>query len=407
MNIKETKERQIFHWKGINTKGEPISGTLESTHLVLAKNHLLLQEIRQLKIKPRHHAPSIYFQKKITAKEITEIIRQLSMMIHAGIPLFQSLQIMTANIQHPTLRQLIAEIQQHIEGGFSLAEAFRQFPKYFNGLFCQFIEIGERTGRLEWVLNQLITYREANEKMQQQLIKALTYPLFVLLFAIVITLGLLLGVVPQFQHLFHAMGSNLPPMTLWIIYLSDITQQHGILGITCISMIIMIFYLLKNRFPMVSQCFARLLLSTPIVGGIIKKASLARFCRTLSMTYSTGIPLLEALSFISGVMNHKLYRHATDCLRDKISLGQSLPQAMTQINAFPTPMISMVSIGDESGHIDTMLLHIADRYESELRLTIEEFSNLLEPVIMVIVGILVGGLIIGMYLPIFKMGSLL
>lgn len=317
----------------------------------------------------------------------------------------QAFDIVAKGQSNNRLKELIETIKQDIETGLTLAEAFIKHPQYFNELFCNLVDAGEKSGSLDIMLDKVATYKEKIETIKKKIKKALTYPIAVLVVALVVTTGLLIYVVPQFESLFKGFGADLPAMTKGVITMSEFMQSYwyiifGILG----SIIFAFVYAKKHSFEFAHKV-DRAMLKFPVIGAILEKASIARFARTLSITFAAGLPLVEALKSVAGATGNIMYAKATDKIREEVSTGQQMYLAMENTHLFPNMVIQMVAIGEESGALEKMLGKVADFYEEEVDNAVDSLSSLLEPIIMSILGILVGGLVVAMYLPIFKLGS--
>jgi len=328
-------------------------------------------------------------------------------MLSAGIPLVQSFDIVGSGHENASMQKLIFAVKAEVEGGSSLAESLAKHPLYFDDLFVNLVEAGEQAGALETLLDKIATYKEKTEAIKKKIKKALTYPAAVLVVAFVVTIILLIFVIPAFEDLFQGFGADLPAFTRMIIDLSEFVRDRGwALAIVAGAAVSTFFYFKKRSRPM-RHFLDRLALKAPIIGPIIQKASIARYARTLSTMFSAGVPLVEALESVSGATGNIVYELGVLEIRDEVATGQRLQQAMENTDLFPNMVIQMIAVGEESGSLDDMSAKVADFYEEDVDNAVDNLSSLLEPMIMSILGVLVGGLVIAMYLPIFKMGSVI
>lgn len=326
-------------------------------------------------------------------------------MIEAGIPLIQSFDIVAKGQSNQKMRDLIDTIKRDVETGLTLAESLQKHPAYFNELFCNLVDAGEKSGSLEIMLDKVATYKEKIETIKKKIKKALTYPMAVLVVAFLVTTALMIFVVPQFESLFEGFGADLPAMTRMVVDMSEFFQSYWYIMFGAIGGAIYAFIYFKNHSPQFAHSIDRAMLKFPVVGPILEKAAIARFTRTLSITFAAGLPLVEALKSVSGATGNILYAKATEKIREEVSTGQQMQVAMDNTHLFPNMVIQMVAIGEESGALEQMLGKVADFYEEEVDNAVDALSSLLEPIIMSILGVLVGGLVVAMYLPIFKLGS--
>jgi type IV pilus assembly protein PilC len=350
---------------------------------------------------------TVLFQKKgkVTTADIAIFSRQLATMLSAGIPLVQAFEIVGNGHDNPAMQKLILAIKQDVEGGTALAEALSKHPLYFDDLFVNLVEAGEQAGALETLLDKIATYKEKTEAIKKKIKKALTYPAAVLVVAIVVTTILLIFVIPEFEGLFQGFGADLPAFTRMVIDLSEFMRDKGwALLIVTIGAISGYMYMYK-RSRKLRETQDRVMLKAPVVGPILVKAAIARFARTLSTMFAAGVPLVEALNSVAGACGNIVYEDAVLAIRDEVSTGQRLQRAMTNTELFPNMVIQMIAVGEESGSLDEMSSKVADFYEEDVDNAVDNMSSLLEPIIMAILGVLVGGLVIAMYLPIFKMGA--
>ncbi len=342
---------------------------------------------------------------KVTPADIALFSRQLATMLQAGIPLVQAFEIVGNGHDNPAMQKLIQSIKTDLEGGTALAEALGKHPLYFDDLYVNLVEVGEHSGSLDTLLDKVATYKEKTEAIKKKIKKALFYPAAVVVVAIIVTTILLIFVIPQFESLFKGFGADLPAFTRMVIDLSKFMQSKGLFLLFVLVGGIMAFLAAKKRSRRLREAQDRLALKLPIVGQILVKAAIARFARTLSTMFNAGVPLVEALESVAGATGNIIYENAVLQMKDEVATGQRLQRAMENTGLFPNMVIQMIAVGEESGSLDSMSAKVADFYEADVDAAVDAMSSLLEPLIMAILGILVGGLVVAMYLPIFKMGS--
>ena len=394
-----------YQWTGVNRSGEKAEGAIDANSLAIAKAAVRKQGIIIKKIAKKRKPLFDKKNKKITSGDIATFSRQLATMIDAGIPLIQSFDIVSKGQKNERMRELIQTIKKDVETGLTLAEALQKHPVFFNELFCNLVDSGEKSGSLDLMLERVATYKEKIETMKKKIKKALAYPLAVLVVAFLVTAALLIFVVPQFESLFKGFGADLPALTRGIVSLSSFFQSYWYIIFAVVGGGVFGFIYAKKHYLSFAQGIERTLLKFPVIGNILVKASIARFARTLSITFAAGLPLVDALKAVSGATGNIVYANATDKIREVVSTGQQLQVAMENTHLFPNMVVQMVAIGEESGTLEQMLSKVADFYEEEVDNAVDSLSSLLEPIIMSILGVLVGGLVIAMYLPIFKLGS--
>jgi type IV pilus assembly protein PilC len=393
-----------YIWHGIDDAGTLINGEKTAANIAVLKHELIKQNISPLKISQKFNLNLL--TKKISAKQIADFSRQLSTLINAGIPLLSSLNIIERSAEQKNIPTLINKIKQDIESGLPLSEALKN-TNYFDALFCNLIYIGEQSGTLDIMLKHIANYQEQNAAMKRKIKKALFYPAAILGTAIIVTSLLLIFVIPQFAQLFHGFGAELPVYTQLIIKLADYLKKYSLFILLGIIGIIIVGKIAKKRYLGFAKLLDKIILHLPIIGQIVKKAIIARLCHTLAITFKAGLPLSEALQIITQTCDNKVYQEVLIIMQDQVAAGQTISSVMQNNPLFPFRTIQMITIGEESGSLDTMLIKIAEIYESEVNFITDNLNNLLEPAIMIILGILIGGLIIGMYLPIFKLGSVI
>lgn len=405
MAEKAISKDSLFAWEGADKRGARVKGETRGHNIAVIKADLRRQGINPIKVSKKSTLFAGSRKKKITPKDIAILSRQLATMMSAGVPLVQSFEIIGRGHDNPSMQDLILSIKADVEGGSSLTEALSKHPLYFDELFCNLVQAGEHAGILEGLLHKIATYKEKIENIKGKIKKALFYPAAVVVVAFIVTAVLLIYVVPQFESLFKGFGADLPAFTLFVLGISKIFQKWwwAIFG----GIFLTIYGLLewKKRSIKLQHTLDRALLKMPIMGPILNKAAIARYARTLSTMFAAGVPLVEALQSVAGATGNIIYSDAVMQMRDNVSTGQQLQLAMRQTNLFPNMVVQMVAIGEESGSLDAMLGKVADFYEEEVDNAVDSLSSLLEPLIMVVLGVLVGGLIIAMYLPIFKLGS--
>ncbi|MDW3096324.1 MAG: type II secretion system F family protein [Gammaproteobacteria bacterium] len=394
-----------FLWEGLDRKGSKVKGESQASSEILLKADLRRQGINPLKVKKK--AKSLFGNggKKIIPKDIAVFARQLATMMTAGVPLVQSFEIIGRGHENPNMQELVLSIKNDVEGGTSLADALEKQPKYFDALFCNLVGAGEQSGALESLLDKVATYKEKTEELKAKVKKALFYPTAVLVVAFIVMTILLIFVVPQFQTIFQGFGADLPAFTQMVINLSDFFQSYWWLVFAGIAAAFVAFKMAKQRSPKMRRWLDIMSLKIPVVGGILEKSAIARFARTMATMFAAGVPLVEAMESVAGASGNALFYEATMKMKDDVSTGTQLQQSMKQTGIFPNMMVQMVAIGEESGALDEMLSKVADFYEAEVDNLVDGLSSLLEPLIMAVLGVLVGGLVIAMYLPIFKMGA--
>lgn len=397
-------EKVEFLYEGTNRGGTKVKGEIFALNDALAKNELRKQGINPLKVKKK---PKSLFggAAKITPSDIAIFARQMATMMQAGVPLVQSFEIIGQGNDKQNMQKLILGIKTEVEGGVSLAEALTKQPLYFDPLFINLVNAGEQSGALETMLDKLATYKEKVEALKAKVKKALFYPIAVLVIAFVVTVILLVFVVPQFQEPFDSFGADLPALTIFVINLSAFMQSWWWVIALGIAGTVYTIIRLKKTSPKMQGAFDRMALKAPVVGEITTKSAIARFSRTLETMSAAGVPLVEAMESVAGATGNIIYHNASLKIKDEVSQGTQLQTSMRNTGLFPNMAIQMVSIGEESGSLDDMLAKVADFYETEVDNAVDALTSLLEPIIMSVLGVLVGGLIVAMYLPIFKLGS--
>jgi type IV pilus assembly protein PilC len=401
----EKQELTLFVWEGTDRNGGRAKGEVNSRSEMTAKAELRRQGIKVAKIKKKSKPLFGAAKKKIVTKDIAVFSRQLATMLSAGVPLVQAFDIVGRGHENPSMQELILGIKADIEGGSPLAEALKKHPLYFDELFCNLVHAGEQAGVLETLLHKIADYKEKTESLKAKIKKAMSYPIAVIVIAVVVSAILLIFVVPQFEELFKGFGADLPAFTQMVINLSRFLQAYWYVMVGVIVGVGFVFTKLKQRSPAFNQLLDRLVLQIPVVGEIMNKSAVARFARTLATMSAAGVPLVEALLSVAGACGNIVYAKAVMQMREEVATGAQLQVCMRQAELFPNMVIQMVAIGEESGSLDSMLAKVADFFEEEVDNLVDALSSLLEPMIMAILGVVVGGLVIAMYLPIFKLGS--
>lgn len=403
----QAKKLQTFNYECKNSQGHKVTGEVNALTLALAKADLMRQGLKPVKVKRASKPIMIGGKKKVTAADVCYFSRQMATMMSAGVPLVQSFDIVAKGTDNESLKDLVLKIKSDVEEGRSFSEALTQHPKYFDSLFCNLVAAGEASGALEALLDRVATYKEKAESIKRKVKKALFYPTAVMVVAVIVTAILLVFVVPQFEELFKGFGADLPVFTQFVINLSKFMQAWwwALLGVFIGIGVGFVF--LKKRSKVFQRILDRIALKFPIIGNILHKAAVARYARTLATTFSAGVPLVEALDSVAGATGNILFTEAVLQIKEEVSTGAQMQQAMRNTNIFPNMVIQMVAIGEESGALDEMLAKVASIFEEDVDAAVDGLSSLLEPLIMAILGVLVGGLVIAMYLPIFKMGSVI
>ncbi|MGV6826028.1 MAG: type II secretion system F family protein [bacterium] len=393
-----------FNWEGTDARGKKVKGKSRAASEAAVRADLRRQGINPIKIKKVFGEIQLG-KPKVVPADIAIFARQLATMMQAGVPLVQSFDIVGRGHTNPAMQELLLSVKADIESGTSLTDALRKHPLHFDDLFCNLVQAGEQAGVLETLLDRIATYKEKTESLKKKIKKAMFYPIAVLVVAVVVTALLLIFVIPSFQELFQSFGADLPAFTQMVINLSELVRGSWFFILVGLAIFAIAFSNTYKRSRKFRELIDRMLLQLPVFGPIFHKSALARFCRTTSTMFAAGVPLVEAMNSVAGATGSVTYSNAVIQIRDDIASGQSMQIAMVQTGIFPHMVLQMVSIGEESGSLDDMLAKVADFYEEEVDNAVDALSSLLEPMIMVILGTLVGGLVVAMYLPIFKMGA--
>jgi type IV pilus assembly protein PilC len=397
-------ESAIFLWEGIDKGGRKTKGEISSSTPAIAKAELRRQGINTTKVKKKSKAFSLGGGGSVKPVDIALFTRQMSTMMRAGVPLVQAFEIVAGGVDKPKVATLIRALRDDVAGGSSFTGALRKHPLHFDDLFCNLVGAGEQSGALETMLDRIATYKEKTESLKAKVRKAMTYPAAVLVVAFIVSGILLIKVVPQFEEVFAGFGAELPAFTQFVINISEFTQQWWFLIVVAIGGTIATFMAARKRSKKLREAIDRIALKAPIFGNIIEKSAVARYARTLATTFAAGVPLVEALNSVAGSTGNSVYTKAVYQIRDDVSTGQQLNFSMRSTGVFPNMVVQMVAIGEEAGALDEMLDKSASYYEEQVDNAVDNLTALMEPMIMAVLGVLVGGLIIAMYLPIFQLG---
>ena len=402
----EKKSLDVFQWVGVSNRGKRLEGEITGNSIALVKAQLRKQGITPSKVK-RKAKPLFGIQsvQKVTPKDIALLTRQIATMLMAGVPLIQAIEMIGTGSSNKSVAKLMESIGDEVKAGQPLNQALRKHPRYFDDLYCDLVASGEQSGALDKIFDRVALYKEKSEALKSKIKKAMFYPIAVLVVALIVTSILLIFVVPQFQDIFNGFGAELPAFTLFVIAISEFMQEYW-----WIIVLIMAAFgygykeaLLKSQ--KLRDATDRLILKMPVVGMILNKAAVARYARTLSTTFAAGVPLVDALDSAAGASGNAVYRYAILDIKAEVSSGNQMNWAMRNSKIFPDMVIQMVAIGEESGSLDGMLGKVATIYEQEVDDAVDGLSSLLEPLIKAVLGVLVGGLIVAMYLPIFQLGA--
>ncbi|RUO49189.1 type II secretion system F family protein [Pseudidiomarina donghaiensis] len=397
------KEITEFAWTGINKRGQKVKGLMRADNDRAVRARLRDQGVMPKSVKKK--AKSLFGNKKITGGDIALFTRQIATMLSAGVPLLQSLEMVAKGVENPKIRDLMLTIANDVGAGSPLASALRKHPTIFDTLYCDLVDSGEQSGSLETIFDRIATYREKSEALKAKIKKALVYPASVIVVALVVTVILLVFVVPQFEAVFKDFGAELPAMTQFVVTLSEIVQAYFLYVAAGLIVAGWLFKRAYGKSQNLRDKVDAISLKVPVIKEILNKAAVARFARTLSTTFAAGVPLINALESAAGASGNAVYRDAIFRIRDEVTSGMQMNTAMQSQDLFPTLAEQMVFIGEESGSLDDMLAKVASIYEREVDDLVDNLTALLEPMIMVVIGVLVGGLIVAMYLPIFSLGQ--
>ena len=400
----KAKKLESYVWEGKDRRGNKAKGEMSGVSLALAKAQLRKQGIVPDKVKKKSK-PLFGGSKKITPFDIAMLTRQLATMMKAGVPLVQSFDIVSDGLENKGLQELVMSVRNDIASGTSFAGALRKYPRQFDDLYCNLVDSGEKAGALEKMLDRIATYMEKTEILKKKVKKAMTYPIAVVVVAIVVTAILLVKVVPQFESLFNGFGAELPVFTQMVVRLSEWMQTWWFVVMLGIIGTIVLFKESKRRSQKFSDAVDKYVLKVPVMGEILDKSAVAKFGRVLSTTFAAGVPLVDALESVAGATGNAVYRDAIMRIRSDVSSGTQLQASMRAQDVFPVMAVQLTAIGEESGNLDEMLEKVAEHYEAVVDDMVDNLTALMEPMIMSVLGVLVGGLIIAMYLPIFQMGQ--
>jgi len=400
--VRAIKRDLPFAWEGRDKRGQRIKGKSLAPDEASLRVELRRQGIAPSKIRKQSQRLK---GGRVNPGDIAIFSRQLATMLASGIPMVQSFEIVGSGSDKPALQKLILDIKADVESGTSLHEALGKHPLQFDDLFVNLVEAGEQAGALETLLDKIATYKEKTEAMKKKVKKALFYPAAVMIVAFIVTIILLIFVIPEFQSLFQGFGANLPAFTQFVINISEVVQHDGIFLGLILGGIVFAFFYFKKRSRKMREILDRITLKLPIIGPIINKAAIARYARTLSTMFAAGVPLVEALESVAGACGNIVYEDAVMKMKDEVATGQRLQRAMEARGIFPNMVVQMIAVGEESGSLDTMAGKVATFYEAEVDNAVDAMSSLLEPLIMVVLGVIVGSLVIAMYLPIFHLGQ--
>ncbi|MBJ6611955.1 MULTISPECIES: type II secretion system F family protein [unclassified Thiothrix] len=392
----------MYVWEGVNRNGVKIRGETQAIN-----PNWLRAELRRKGINPGriYKKPKAWFKPAIKPGDVAQFARQLTTMMRSGVPMVQSLEMIASSGDNPSVRELVKRVAQDIESGASLGNALAKHPKYFDKLFVNLVKAGEQAGTLETMLDKVATYKEKSESLKAKIKKALMYPIIVIVAAVVVSAILLIWVIPQFKEVFSSFGADLPAFTLFVIAMSDWLQANWWIPLLGMSAIGYAFAEAKRRSKAFDRFIDRISLKFPIIGNILNLSAIARFSRTLSTMFAAGVPLVESMDSVAGATGNAVYEDATRRMQEDTSRGVQLNTAMQTSQVFPNFVVQMTRIGEESGRLEEMLGKVADYYEEQVDNLVDTLSKQIEPLIMAVLGVIVGGLVIAMYLPIFKLGA--
>ncbi len=404
----KNKPAPIFIWEGADRNGNRKKGEVQASNMALAKAQLRREGINVLKIKVK---PKPLFgmggprRKAITPLDIAIFSRQMATMMKSGVPLVQAFEIVGTGHDNANMAEMIMAIKNDVEGGSSLTESLKKFPLYFDDLYCSLVQAGEHAGILDSILDRVATYKEKTEALKSKIKKAMFYPIAVIVVAVIVVTILLMFVIPEFEDLFSGFGAELPAPTLVVVAMSHFVIDYWWALFGGIGATLYIFFYFKKRSRKMRHFLDKLSLKMPVIGPILEKAAIARYARTLETMFAAGTPLVEALGSVSGAVGNIVYSDAVEQIQQEVSTGTQLNKAMSNVNLFPNMVLQMTAIGEEAGSLDSMLGKVADFYEAEVDNLVDGLTSLLEPIIMAVLGVIIGGLVVAMYLPIFQMGN--
>ena len=403
----KVKEKDIFVWSGVNRKGKKINGELPANNIIELKAQLRKQGITPSRVKKK---PKTLFgiggDKPITPGDIAVVTRQIATMLGAGVPLVQTIEMIGSGHDNGNMRKILSSIVGKLSSGIPLSDCLRDHPLYFDDLYCDLVASGEQSGALETIYGRIATYKEKSEALKSKIKKAMVYPIAVLVIAFIVTSILLIFVVPVFQEIFAGFGAELPAFTLFVIAISDFMQAYWYLGLAGLYIAFWLFKRVHRNSQKLRDRVDEMILKLPVLGSLLEKAAVARFAQTLSTTFAAGVPLIDALDSAAGAAGNAVFRKAILEVKAEVSSGMQMNLAMRNCKIFPDMVIQMVAIGEESGAVDDMLSKVANVYEQQVDDAVDGLTALLEPMIMAVLGVVIGGLIIAMYLPIFEIGKI-
>jgi type IV pilus assembly protein PilC len=397
----------VFLWQGRDKRGHKLKGQQIAASPNLVRAELRRQGINPITVRKKSKPLFGGAGSRVSAKDIAVFSRQMSTMLKSGVPLVTAFQIISGGMKNPRMATMLDKIRAEIESGGTLHESLAKYPVQFDELYVNLVKAGESAGVLDTILDSIATYKERIESIKGKIKKALYYPAAVIAVAIVVSSILLIYVIPQFETIFISFGADLPAFTRMVVNMSEFMQAWGVLVLGGIVGVIVAIVMAKKRSVRFAHWIDRMSLKLPIVGEILEKAAIARFSRTLAITFAAGVPLVDALKIVSGATGNAVFNEAAERIREDVAVGHQLQLAMQQTDVFPNMVVQMAAIGEEAGSLDTMLLKVAEAYEEEVSNSVDALSSLLEPAIIVFVGVLVGGMVIAMYLPIFKMAAVI
>ena len=400
-------EQSVFLWQGRDKRGTKLKGQQIATNPNLVRAELRRQGINPITVKRKPKPLFGGAGSRISSKDIAVFSRQLATMLKSGVPLVTSFQIISGGQKNPRMQTMVDKIRADVESGSSLYEALSEFPVQFDELYTNLIKAGESAGVLDTILDDIATHKERIESIKGKIRKAMYYPAAVITVAIIVTSILLIFVIPQFEAIFQNFGADLPAFTKMIVGASRFMKSNGLYILLTFIATVVAFIMVKKRSTKCAHCLDRVSLRIPIIGGILEQAAIARFCRTLAITFAAGVPLVDALDIVDGATGNTVFDNAAARIRENVAVGHSLQLSMQQTNVFPNMVIQMAAIGEEAGSLDEMLIKVAEAYEEEVSNAVDALSSLLEPLIIVFVGVIVGAMVIAMYLPIFKMAAVI
>ncbi len=408
MATKTTTNLDTYSWIGVNARGKKLEGEMSGASIALVKAQLRKQGITPSKVRKKPKPLlGISTEPKIIPKDIAMVTRQIATMLLAGVPLIQAIEMIGSGSEKKSIQKLMQSIGDEIKAGQPLSDTLRKHPKHFDDLYCDLVESGEQSGALDKIFDRVALYKEKAEALKSKIKKAMFYPVAVLVVALIVTSILLIFVVPQFEQIFAGFGAELPAFTQFVINISEFMQAYWLYILAGLGIFGYGFKQLHFKSKDVRDATDKTILKLPVIGGILNKAAVARYARTLSTTFAAGVPLVDALDSAAGASGNAVYRDAILEIKAEVSSGNQMNYAMRNSGIFPDMVVQMVSIGEESGSLDSMLAKVATIYEQEVDDAVDGLSSLLEPLIMAVLGVLVGGLIVAMYLPIFQLGSVI